>query len=154
MIDRHAFPVTALTTISVLEPGESLDSPRIRQECGPMAMAAVHFAYDQWRQLGKEPPSFAAGFWDEYRALIEKVPEERRHQRIHAGHNCWVLPEEERFVTPDLIESTCVVGTADDIVTRLGAFEAAGLDQVMILPGFDPRYDVLEKVGREIIPRC
>jgi hypothetical protein len=28
----------------------------------------------------------------------------------------------------------------------------AGLDQVMILPPLEPRYDVLEAVGRHIIP--
>jgi len=117
-------------------------------------MATVHFAYDQWRQLGKQPPAFLSEIWDEYCALLEEVPEERRHQRIHADHNCWVTQEEERFVTADLIAATCIVGTADEIVSRLGELERAGLDQVMILPGFDPRYEVLERVGRDVIPRC
>ena len=90
--------------------------------------------------------------WADYCEMLAEVPDERLHQRIHAGHNCWVIPEEERFVTGDLIESTCLVGTAEDLVESLLAFEAAGLDQVMILPAFEPRYDVLRRVAKEVLP--
>ena len=149
-LDR--FPITALAQISILDPGERADSPRIKAEAGPMAMASVHFAYDQWRQLGKEPPGLLAPMWDDYCAMLEAVPDERLHQRIHAGHNCWVLPEEERFLTAELIEGTCLVGTADAAIERLRAHEAAGIDQVMILPAFEPRYEVLERVARDVLP--
>ncbi len=152
-IDRTRFPATALTTISVLDPGESAHSPRIREECGAYAMASVHYAYDQWRQLGKAPPAYVADFWDDYCAMLDAFPAERLHQRIHAGHNCWVIPEEERFVTRELIEATCLVGTASEIVARLRAFESAGLDQVMVLPAFEPRHRVLERVARDVLPR-
>jgi len=152
-IDRDSFYTCALTTISVLDEAESPDSERIRAECGAFAMATVHFAYDQWRQFGHPPPAFLAGFWDDYCAMLADVPDDRLHQRIHAGHNCWVVPEEERFVTGDLIEATCLVGTADQVVERLAALAGAGLDQVMILPAFEPRYEVLERVAADVIPR-
>jgi len=84
--------------------------------------------------------------------MLDATPPERLHQRIHAGHNCWVLPEEERFVTRELIEASCLVGTADDVAERLHALGAAGLDQVMILPSFEPRYAVLERVARDVMP--
>jgi len=152
-LDRSSFYTTALTAMSVLDPGESTDSSRVREECGAMAMATVHYAYDQWRQLGKPPPAFLAGLWDDYCATLASAPPERLHQRIHGGHNCWVLPEEERFVTAELIEATCLVGSADVLVERLLSLEAAGLDQVMLLPSFAPRYAVLERVAREVLPR-
>jgi 5,10-methylenetetrahydromethanopterin reductase len=152
-IDRDSFFTCALTTISVIDEGETADSPRIRDECGAFAMATVHFAYDQWRQFGHEPPAFLGGVWDDYCAMLRDVPDDRLHQRIHSGHNCWVLPEEERFVTPEIIEATCLAGHAEDIAARLKALEQAGLDQVMILPAFEPRYRVLERVGRDVLPR-
>ena len=152
-LDRSRYYTTALTTISVLDPGEPVDSPRVRSECGAFAMATLHYAYDQWRQLGQEPPAFVAPVWDEYCAMLAAVPAERLHQRIHAGHNCWVLPEEERFVTRELIEVSCLVGTADQLVEKLHGLEQAGLDQIMILPAFDPRYEVLERVSRDVLPR-
>ena len=62
------------------------------------------------------------------------------------------MPDEERFVTKELIEATCLVGTRDQLIERLRDLDDAGLDQVMILPPLDPRYEVLETVGTEILP--
>ena len=150
-LDRGNFYTTALTTISVLDPGESADSERIRHECGAFVMATIHYAYDQWRQFGQSPPKFLESIWDDYCAMLDQVPADRLHQRIHSGHNCWVIPEEERFVSAALIEATCLVGTRDQLIDRLLALGAAGLDQVMILPTFAPRYDVLERVARDVL---
>lgn len=152
-LDRSTYSTTALTAVSVLEPGESPDSARIRRECGAMAMATVHYAYDQWRQFGHAPPEMLAEMWPDYCAMLDQFPADRLHQRVHAGHNCWVIPEEERFLTSDLIQNTCCVGTPDALAERLLALEVAGLDQIMILPAFEPRYEVLERVARDLLPR-
>lgn len=147
-----SYRTTALTTVTILDPGEPIDSRRVKAECGAMAMAGLHYAYDGWRQLNQSPPRAAEPVWEDYVAMIEAIPEERRHQRIHAGHNCWVLPEEEKFVTPELITNTCLVGTVDDVAEKLHQYKEKGLDEIIILPAFDPRYDVIERVGRELIP--
>ncbi len=152
-IDRAAYTTCSLTTIVVLEDGESTDSERVKHQCGAFAIASLHYTYDQFRNFGRVPTSGpVAEIWDEYRAVVEATPEDRRHQRVHAGHNCWVVPDEERFLTKDLIEATCLVGTRDQLIERLHGLAEAGLDQVMILPPLDPRYEVLETVGREILP--
>lgn len=151
-LSRNNYKLTALTTISLLDAGETADSPRIRHECGAMAMASVHYSYDQWRNFGHEPPPHLRDMWPDYCAMLERVPAERLHQRIHAGHNCWVVAEEERFLSAALITATCLVGSRDEILERLAVLDAEGLDQVMILPAFAPRYEVLERVGRELIP--
>ena len=49
-------------------------------------------------------------------------------------------------------DRTCIVGTANEVIERLQQLEERGLDQLMILPNFDPRFEVLERIGREIIP--
>ena len=59
-IDRDAYYTTALTTMVVLDPGEAVDSPRVKSECGAMAMAAVHFAYDQFRNFSRRPSGLPA----------------------------------------------------------------------------------------------
>ncbi|HIF98503.1 MAG TPA: LLM class flavin-dependent oxidoreductase [Myxococcales bacterium] len=151
ILQRENYYTTALTTISVLDEGESADSPRILHECGAFAMATIHYAYDQWRQFGQSPPGFLADIWDDYCAKLDAVPSERLHQRIHAGHNCWVLPEEEQFLSRQLIEATCMVGTADQLVERLHGLARAGLNQVMILPALEPRYAVLERVAKDVL---
>ena len=150
--DRSRYYTTALTTMVVLDPGEAVDSPRVKAECGAMAMAAVHFAYDQFRNFGRRPSAYLHGIWEDYRAMIESFPAERRHQRIHGGHNCWVLPEEERFLTPEVLQKTAMIGTQDALLERLRGLADAGLHQVMILPNWDTRFDVLKRVARDIIP--
>ncbi len=151
-LDRAAYYTTALTTMVVLDPGEAVDSPRVKAECGAMAMAAVHFAYDQFRNFGRRPGGYLLGIWEDYRALIESYPEERRHQRIHAGHNCHVVPEEARFLTPEVLQATAMIGVKGELVERLRALADAGLDQVMILPNWDTRFDVLERVAKDVLP--
>ena len=150
-LDRSTFYTTALTTMVVLDEGEAPDSDRVKAECGAMAMAAVHYAYDQWRNFGHQPPGAYREIWEEYRALLESYPEARRHQRIHAGHNCWVIPEEERFLTPLVLQASSMIGTRGELLRRLEDLSAAGLHQVMILPSFDTRYHVLERVARDLI---
>ena len=153
-LDRASYYTTALTTMVVLDPGEAVDSPRVKAECGAMAMAAVHFSYDQYRNFGRQPPGFMNGIWQDYRRMIESHPAERRHQRIHGGHNCWVLPEEERFLTTEVLQASAMIGTQDQLLERLHALAEAGLHQVMILPNFDTRFDVLERVAKDIVPNA
>jgi 5,10-methylenetetrahydromethanopterin reductase len=91
--------------------------------------------------------------WDDYVAALEEVPEEIRHQVVHRGHNCWVVPEEERFVTRALIEASCMVGTADELVQRLRDLDAAGLDEVLLLPPLATRDQVLREVADQVLSR-
>ena len=151
-LDRASYYTTALTTMVVLDPGEAVDSRRVKAECGAMAMAAVHFSYDQYRNFGRQPPGFMNGIWQDYRRMIESYPAERRHQRIHGGHNCWVLPEEERFLTAEVLQASAMIGTQGQLLERLHGLAEAGLHQVMILPNFDTRFDVLERVAKDIVP--
>jgi alkanesulfonate monooxygenase SsuD/methylene tetrahydromethanopterin reductase-like flavin-dependent oxidoreductase (luciferase family) len=151
-LDRGRFLTCTLTTMVVLSPGESVSSARVREEAGAFAIAALHYSYEQWRQYGRRPPAHLADVWDDYVAILEEVPEERRHQRIHQGHNCWVLPEEERFVTPELIERTCLVGPPDELAARLRGLGDAGLDQVMLLPPLAVKEKVLADVAERVMP--
>lgn len=149
--DRSSFYTTALTTIVVLDSGESVTSSRVKEQCGAMAMAGVHFSYDQWRNFKKPPPVHLQGIWDDYCAMLNKFPQERLHQRIHAGHNCWVLPEEERFLTEEVIKASCMLGTKNQLRDSAAALEEAGLNQIMILPNYDTRYEVLKEVAEALI---
>lgn len=150
--DDPTFEITALTTMVVLEEGEAVDSDRVKAEAGSMAIAGLHYSYEQHVQLGNPPPGYAAPFWDDYVAQIEAVPADRRHLHVHRGHNCWVEPDEERFLTRELLEATCMIGTADDLVGRLRALGKAGLTQVMLLPPLDVKERVLRDVAERVMP--
>lgn len=151
-LERENFPVATLTTMLVLEEGESLMSERVRRQTGAFAIASVHYLYEQVVQFGRRPPAHLADFWDDYVALVEQTPAGRRHQRIHEGHNCWVIPEEEPFITPELIEATCLVGTRDELVEKIHALDQAGLDQLVLLPPLAEKESVVRSVAEEILP--
>jgi len=151
-LTRDHFPIATLTTMVVLDDDEPIDSERARRECGAFAIAGVHYAYDQFRQFGRRPPAHMADFWDDYVALVEDVPADRRHQRVHLGHNCWVLPEEEQFVTAELIQRSCLVGTADQLIERVRALDLAGLDHIVLLPPLDEKEKVIRDVAARVMP--
>lgn len=150
--DDDGFELALLTTAVVLRPGEDAGSDRVRAEAGSMAIAGLHYAYEQHAQYGQPPPAYASAFWDEYVASVEAVPAERRHLHVHRGHNCWVEPDEERFVTRELIEATCMVGTAADLAARLHALADAGLTEVMLLPPLAVKEKVLRDVAALVMP--
>ncbi len=151
--DRSSFPIATLTTIAVLEPGEAVDSARVKQQVGAFAIAALHYCYEQFTQFGRRPPGHMGDIWDAYVSEVEQTPPERRHLRTHLGHNCWVIPEEERFVTKELIERSCLVGTPDQLRERVAELDDAGLDQIVLLPPLDAKEAVIADVARELIAR-
>lgn len=150
-LQRNQFYTTALTAIGILEPGEAPNSPRMIDRCGAMAMASMHYAFDQFRNFGHQPPHAFAEVWEDYTLLLNQIPEERLHQRIHMGHNCWVVPEELAFLTPEVMTRTCLIGEQDDVLERLFDLRGAGLNQVMNLPNFDTRYEVLREISDQVI---
>ena len=62
------------------------------------------------------------------------------------------MPEEERFLTPDVLQASSLIGTRDQLIDKLAALDEAGLDQIMILPNFDTRFDVIERVAADVMP--
>jgi 5,10-methylenetetrahydromethanopterin reductase len=151
-IDRSSFPIASLTTMVVLEPGEPTDSERVKRDAGAMAIASLHYVYEQYRQYGRRPPAHVAGVWDEYTAMLAEVPAERLHLRIHQGHNCWVIPEEERFVTKERLEASCLIGTAEQLAQTLRELDEAGLDQVVVLPPLEAKERVLRDIAEQVVP--
>jgi 5,10-methylenetetrahydromethanopterin reductase len=151
-LDRSAFLTATLTTIVVLRPGETIGDDRVREACGAFAIAGLHYQYEQWKEAGRPERPVPIEGWDRYVAMLDATDPERLHQRIHQGHNCWVIDEEWEFVTPQLIEATCLVGTAADLGRRLNELADIGLGQVMILPPLAVKEEVLREVATEVMP--
>jgi len=149
--ERSDFPIATLTTTCVLEPGEAIDSDRVKAEVGAFAIAALHYTYEQYSQFGREPGRHLHDIWRDYVAAVESVPPERRHLRTHLGHNCWVVPDEERFVTAALIERSCLVGTPEQLRDRVVELDEVGLDQIVLLPPLDAKERVIADAARTLM---
>ena len=132
------FPQAMLVSALVVRPGETLASERVVEAIGAEVMASVHYWWEALVQTGEDPaiPEPCRDVWDQFKDFARglNLPIDELHRRIHGGHCTYLREEERRFVTPELIKaSSPLVGTPDEIIDHLRAYEAAGLAEVVIL---------------------
>lgn len=147
------FHTCSLTSVCVLEPGEDPHGERVIRTVGPFALSSLHYVYEMARFERREPPAHLRPIWEEYTRWVEAVPEPRRHLRIHAGHCTYIPPEEARFVTPELIAATCLVGRPAALVERIRALADAGLRELMLLPSLETQYRAIEDFAAQVLRR-
>jgi 5,10-methylenetetrahydromethanopterin reductase len=145
------FPIVSLTHVCVLEPGEKLDSPRVKMMTGHWVMASFHAMAAGYARPGYLPESVAPIYaeYEKYVAQLGKPDE--RYLDLHVGHCAFVAPAEWRFVTPETIAGTAILGTREEVVERLRALERAGLSQIFINPPMDAFNACIEEISRELI---
>jgi probable F420-dependent oxidoreductase len=94
--------------------------------------------------------------------LVNKYPREDLPEElttyVHARegydylHHAEVGSSNAAFVTDEIVDRFCIVGSADDHIARLRALEAAGVDQFNLYLMNGKEEEQLELYGREIIP--
>ncbi len=143
-----------LSTACLLRPGESYDPPRVKAQAGPWAMVALHSLYETAKnpEAAPEPlrPLFTA-----YKAFMDQrqLPKDRYYLELHDGHGIYVRPEEERFVTPEVIQTTTMTATPEDLLGRLRALEAQGVKQVAFIPPPEASSEFIREFGEKVIAR-
>jgi 5,10-methylenetetrahydromethanopterin reductase len=134
---------TAFTLGCVLRDGEDAGSPRARAQAGPLVSVLFHGLVEDSLKAAALPPDLQAAV-AEYRRVYESYePADARYLRLHTGHLMWVRPEEERFVTPELIRSGSLTGTVAELRDRIQGLAAAGYDQlaIQLVPGHEQAID-------------
>jgi len=149
----EGFYTCALTPVAVLEPGEALNSERVVREYGPAIMASVHYAYDKWMRDGGDPPRFMRPIWKRYCALLEDIPRELRHIRLHDSHYTFMREDEAPLVTPELVRAVALVGTPGELIERIRELDRQGLSQLMFLPTVVNQYRLVETFSRQVMAR-
>jgi alkanesulfonate monooxygenase SsuD/methylene tetrahydromethanopterin reductase-like flavin-dependent oxidoreductase (luciferase family) len=141
--------------VCVLRPGEKLTDERVTNQTGAIVTANLHFAYEMWNSSGRHdaviPPHFAE-YWDDFRAKVDSYPEQGRFRYIHDGHATFMREDERKYVTPDAIRASLVVGEPDEIVERMRAFEAAGVTDVCLQAPADAGREVFEEFAESVMP--
>ena len=147
------FYTSAMVNLMLLEPGEAVNSPRVIAEAGSAVMSGMHYHAARHYESGIEPPDYARGVWEDYIDLLDSYPDDVRHRMLHESHYSKLDPEEARFLTPELIRGSCLIGTADDLIERLHALEAQGLNQIMLYPPLNRMYRVIEDFAAQVMAR-
>jgi len=151
------FHVTALTTACVLKPGETLRSERVVNETGAQVASALHFVYETWKTRGQSDdaiPPFFRNVWNDYLKRVGRfsLPENARFRQIHEGHGTFLQPGERKYVTPETIRGTCIVGERDEIIGQIRAMEQAGIREVLLLPPADTQREVFRDFAEQVMP--
>ena len=119
----------------VMREGESADSPRVKALAGPAAAIAFH-AFAEAEELGSlfpVPPPLQAVF-DAYKEQVWRKyePADARYLENHRGHLMFLRPEEEKFMTGQIIRGMTLTATRAELVEQLKALKAAGYRQMMV----------------------
>jgi len=128
---------TAWVCGCVLEPGEPADSPRAMAQAGPRAATLLHLAADLDQQGWDNTMKIDHdGIAEAIAAYVEMArhfePPDARYLFNHRGHFVFVKPEEQRFVTAELIRRTTFTATEQELRQRVAALRDAGWKQLVI----------------------
>jgi 5,10-methylenetetrahydromethanopterin reductase len=136
----------ALTAVAwiggaVLEEGEPVDGPRGMALAAPRAAMLLHRAADAALAGYPAPVAMLPEFAEAVEGYVAHAkgfePARAYYLANHVGHLMHVRPDEQGFITAEMIRKTSFIGTAVDLTRRIGALRDAGFAQVVfsIPPG-------------------
>ncbi|API59699.1 hypothetical protein BSL82_10520 [Tardibacter chloracetimidivorans] len=143
--------------LCLLRPGEILTSERVINHTGSLVTTALHLVYEIWEKSHRDDaviPPFFMEIWSDYVARVENysLPPSGRFRQIHEGHGTVLLEDERRFVTPDAIRGTCVVGTPDEVIGQLRDLAQIGFTDICLLPPADYLEEICSEFAELIMP--
>ena len=151
--DLAGFRNATLTNVVLLEPGEAVDSDRIKRTVGPNVMASVYYFYDVVQERKIDPPAFLQRIWKPYCALVEQTQAEHRHFRTHEFHYTDLHPGEAELIDEQLIRDTCLVGSPDALIEQVRALERDGLQEMIFAVGNETKWRLAEAFSRTVMAR-
>ena len=151
------FQAATINAVVVLKPGEAANSERVIDECGSMVACVLHYVYEIYQQTHTEEvvPAHFRGIWEAYCSYVEKMatPKEKRYQQIHNGHCTFLVPEERRFMTPEAIKGSCLVGEPDELIEQIRRAEKVGLNELTLMPPMASARKVFKDFAEHVMTR-
>lgn len=112
---------------TVLEQGESPDSPRALAAAGHAGSVLLHYALEH-RMLDTIPGG------EEWRKIYEAVPQRTRHLAMHDGHLCGVNDRDKPYITGELLAKNGMSMDRGAWREHLAALEAKGATEIAYQP--------------------
>jgi hypothetical protein len=66
---------------------------------------------------------------------------ERRHQKLYGSYFVW-NDEYDPLITPEMIKTSTLVGSSEEIIETVHRLESQGINQIMIAPIPDPNQSI------------
>ncbi|MEV5375917.1 LLM class flavin-dependent oxidoreductase [Streptomyces nondiastaticus] len=127
-----------VTALHLLSGNEGFDSDVVRDTTGHLVLSLLDFAADT--------PAFAGRLGPDQREAVRRLLDRRgttatapdRYTKIYPNYLGRIAPQDRDLVLPSLMNSLALVGTRDDLRTRITALEQAGVDELLVQPVIDP----------------
>ncbi|MFC5219859.1 LLM class flavin-dependent oxidoreductase [Streptomyces coerulescens] len=131
----HSYLVTAL---HLLDGNEDAGSDAARDATGHLVLSLLDFAADT--------PAFAGQLAPDQREAVRQLLRRRgttatapdRYTKLYPNYLGRIAPQDRDLILPSLMNAVALVGTHDDLRTRITALEQAGVDELLIQPVIDP----------------
>lgn len=151
------FHTAFISSSCVLRPGDKLTDERIINETGAWVACELHFFYEVWKDLGfndEVVPAHFRGIWADYLEHVAQMslPEQSRFRQIHDGHLVYLQPQERRFITPEAIKASALVGEPDELIEHIRRLEKGGIKEINLWPPMDCERKVLRDFAEYVMP--
>lgn len=149
--DPNSLYKIVLTAFHILQNGETLDSKSVKLSVGPVVAVCLNIAalslanYEKAGGKAKGEPlpvdirEDIMSFTDAYPG--RKLDIERRHLKLYGSYFVW-NEEYEPLITPEMIKTSTLVGSAEEIIETVHRLESQGINQVMIAPLPEPHQSI------------
>ncbi|MEI5098269.1 LLM class flavin-dependent oxidoreductase [Streptomyces sp. PmtG] len=131
-----------ITSVHVLEENEDPHGDAARDATGHVVMSLLAFAADTAadrhafvEQLGPDEREAVQRYLDR-RGTTATEPD--RYIKLYPDYLGRIAPQDRDLILPSLMNTLALVGTRDELFTRLTALEQAGVDELVIQPVIDP----------------
>ena len=118
---------------TVLDPGESLDSPRVLEAAGAGAAVVYHRAFDVPGAPGRPSLAELPG-GTAWRSAMEAVPPRERHLHTHEGHLTFPNAIDRKTLTGEAIRRYTLSGDAGTLRGRLADLASRGSTEIAYQP--------------------
>ena len=133
-----------MTSLHVRGESEDPYGDAARDAVGHIALALLAFAADN--------PAFVESLSVEEREAVQRLLDRRgttatatdRHNSLYTNYLDRIAPEDRDLILPSLMDKVALVGTRDDLITRIAALQEAGIDEIVIEPVVDPPAEMAE----------
>ncbi|PWI12807.1 5,10-methylene tetrahydromethanopterin reductase [Streptomyces sp. Act143] len=136
-----------VTALHLLRDDEDAGGDAARDATGHLVLSLLDYAADT--------PAFAAQLGPEQREVVRHLLARRgttadapdRYTKLYPGYLGRIAPRDRDLVLPSLMNSVALVGTRDDLRTRITALERAGVDELLVQPVIDPPAEMARLAG-------
>ncbi len=114
---------------TVLDEGETTNSPRVIKTAGPGVAVAYHAFLEQ-----QDPRLEGFPNAERFLELANEVPPQTRHLELHQGHLTELNPIDEQVITGDAMFIAPLTCPADELPGRLDHLASQGITEVAFQP--------------------